>query len=66
MFCAQNEYLSLYMEISNSDAPLTKLWAELNDIASNVSFHQQKKSEIEHRLDDSDESLTGPAIDDSA
>jgi hypothetical protein len=27
-----------------------------------MSFHQQKKSELEHRLDDSNESLAGPAI----
>jgi len=58
----QAEYLSLCTKKSKYDASLTKLWTKVNDIASKVSFHHRKKSELEHRLDCADESLGGPAI----
>ena len=31
------------MEISNYDSPLTKLWTELKDVASKVSFINRRK-----------------------
>jgi len=54
--------ISLYTEKSKCDDALTILWTELKDLHIKMLFHQQRKIQLEHRLEDSNESLEGPGI----
>ena len=54
--------ISLYTEKSKWNDALTILWTELKDLHIKMLFHQQRKIDLEHRLDDSNESLGGPGI----
>ena len=58
----QQQYFSLYKKQTDCDVLLTKLFTETKDIYAQLSFHQQRRNELENRLNDSNESLTGPAI----
>ena len=58
----KQEYLSLCKKRSDHNVRLTKLWTEVKDICAQLSFHLRKRNELANRLNDSNKSLTGPAI----
>jgi len=58
----QHQYTLLYKRLKAYDPGLTKLWTEANEIHFDLSIHSQKLKNLENRLCDSNQSLTGPAI----
>jgi len=59
----QQQYFSLPRNQNQDfDIRLAKLWAEAKDIYAQLSPHELRRNELQNRLYDSNQSLTGPAV----
>ena len=58
----QQQYFSLRNQNQDFDIRLAKLWAEAKDIYAQLSPHELRRNELQNRLYDSNQSLTGPAV----
>ena len=58
----QQQYFSLRNQNQDFDIRLAKLWAEAKDIYAQLSTHELRRNELQNRLYDSNQSLTGPAV----
>jgi len=58
----QQQYFALCTKRSDFEIRLTQLWTEAKDVSVQLALHQRRRNELENRLNDSNQSLTGPAI----